>query len=140
MSEIARELNVDGVLTGSVVRSGERLRITVHLVHAATGRNLWANSYEGNLRDVLALQREVTQDIVGRIRIKLTPQEQVQIGSVHAVNPEAYDHYLRGRFYLNRQTKEDNDAAITALEHAVSIDSSFAAAYAELAQAYTWKL
>ena len=140
LSEIARELNVDAVLTGSVVRSGERVRITVQLVHAATGRNLWANSYEGNLRDVLALQREVTQDIVGRIRIKLTPQERVQIGSVHAVNPEAYDHYLRGRFYLNRQTKEDNDAAITALERAVSTDSSFAAAYAELAQAYTWKL
>jgi tetratricopeptide (TPR) repeat protein len=116
------------------------VRITVQLVHAATGRNLWANSYEGNLRDVLALQREVTQDIVGRIRIKLTSQEQVQIGSVHSVNPEAYDHYLRGRFYLNRQTKEDNDAAITALERAVSTDSSFAAAYAELAQAYTWKL
>jgi TolB-like protein/DNA-binding winged helix-turn-helix (wHTH) protein/Tfp pilus assembly protein PilF len=139
LPEIGRELNVDAVLTGSVVRSGERVRITVQLVHAATDRNLWADSYERDLRDVLALQREVTRDIVGEIRIKLTPQEQVQFGSVRPVNPEAYDHYLRGRFYLNRQTKDDNEAAITALEHAVATDPTFAAAYAELAQAYSWK-
>ena len=140
LPEIARELNVDAVLAGSVMRSGERVRITVQLVHAATGRNLWADSYERDLRDVLALQREVTRDIVGEIRIKLTPQEQVQFGSVRPVNPEAYDHYLRGRFYLNRQTKDDNEAAIMALERAVGTDPTFAAAYAELAQAYVWKL
>lgn len=140
LPEIARELKVDAVLAGSVVRSGERVRITVQLVHAATDRNLWADSYERDLRDVLALQREVTRDIVGEIRIKLTPQEQLQFGSVRPVNPEAYDHYLRGRFYLNRQTKDDNEAAITALERVVSTDPTFAAAYAELAQAYSWKL
>jgi TolB-like protein/DNA-binding winged helix-turn-helix (wHTH) protein/Flp pilus assembly protein TadD len=140
LPEIARELKVDAVLAGSVVRSGERVRITVQLIHAATDRNLWADSYERDLRDVLALQKEVTRDIVGEIRIKLTPQEQLQFGSVRPVNPEAYDHYLRGRFYLNRQTKDDNEAAITALERAVSTDPTFAAAYAELAQAYSWKL
>ena len=140
LPEIARELNVDALLTGSVVRSGERVRISVHLVHAATDRTLWADSYERDLRDVLALQREVTRDIVGEIRIKLTPQEQLQFGSVLPVNPEAYDHYLRGRFYLNRQTNDDNEAAITSLERAVSTDRTFAAAYAELAQAYSWKL
>ena len=140
LPEIARELKVDAVLAGSVVRSGERVRISVQLVHAATDRNLWADSYERDLRDVLALQKEVTRDIVGEIRIKLTPQEQLQFGSVRPVNPEAYDHYLRGRFYLNRQTKDDNEAAITALERAVSTDPTFAAAYAELAQAYSWKL
>ena len=140
LPEIGRELNVDAVLIGSVVRSGEHVRIAVQLIHAATERNIWTDSYQGDLRDVLALQREVTQDIVGEVRIKLTPQEQGQFGSVRPVNPEAYDHYLRGRFYLNRQTKEDNEAAITALEHAVATDTSFAAAYAELAQAYSWKL
>ncbi len=140
LSEIGRELNVDAVLTGSVVRSGERVRITVQLVHAATDRNLWADSYERDLRDVLALQREVARDIVDQVRIKLRPQEQVQTGSIRPVNPAAYDLYLRGRYYLNRQNKDDNEAAITALEHAVATDPSFAAAYAELAQAYVWKL
>lgn len=140
LPEIARELNVDALLIGSVVRSGERVRIAVQLIHAATDRNVWTDSYERDLRDVLALQKEVTQDIVGEIRIKLTPQEQVQFGSVRPVNPEAYDYYFRGRFYLNRQTKEDNEAAIAALERAVAIDPTFAAAHAELAQAYVWKL
>jgi TolB-like protein/Tfp pilus assembly protein PilF len=139
LPEIGRELNVDAVLTGSVVRSGERVRITVQLAHAATDRNLWANSYDRDLRDVLALQREVARDIVAEVRIKLR-QEQVQIGSVRPVNPEAYDHYLRGRFYLNRQNRDDNEAAITALERAVATDPNFAAAHAELAQAYVWKL
>jgi TolB-like protein/DNA-binding winged helix-turn-helix (wHTH) protein/Flp pilus assembly protein TadD len=140
LPEISRELDVDAVLTGSVVRSGERVRIAVQLVDAATDRNLWADSYERDLRDVLALQRKVARDIVGEVRIKLRPQEQVQAGSVRPVNPEAYDLYLRGRFYLNRQNRDDNEAAITALERAVAADPTFAAAYAELAQAYVWKL
>ena len=140
LPEIGRELNVDAVLIGTVVRYGDHVRIAVQLIHAATEENMGTYNYEHDLRDVLALQREVTRDIVGKIRIKLTPQEQRQFGSVRPVNPEAYDHYLRGRFYLNRQTKEDNEAAITALEHAVATDPNFAAAYAELAQAYSWKL
>ena len=140
LPEIGRELNVDALLIGTVVRYGDHVRIAVQLIHAATEENMGTYNYERDLRDVLALQREVTRDIVGKIRIKLTPQEQRQFGSVRPVNPEAYDNYLRGRFYLNRQTKEDNEAAITALEHAVATDPSFAAAYAELAQAYSWKL
>jgi tetratricopeptide (TPR) repeat protein len=133
-------LNVDALLTGSVIRSGERVRIAVQLIHAATDRNLWANSYERDLRDVLALQREMTRDIVGEVRIKLKPQGEVQAATLRSVNPEAYDLYLRGRFHLNRQTRDDNEAAIMALERAVTIDPNFAAAYAELAQAYVWKL
>jgi TolB-like protein/DNA-binding winged helix-turn-helix (wHTH) protein/Flp pilus assembly protein TadD len=140
LPDIGRELNVDAVLTGSVVRSGERVRISIQLVHAATDRNLWADSYERDLRDVLALQREVARDIVREVRIKLRPEEQSQSAGVRPVNPEAYDQYLRGRFYLNRQNKEDNEAAIAALEQAVATDQNFAAAYAELAQAYVWKL
>lgn len=140
LPEIARELNVDAVLTGSVVRAGERVRIAVQLIHAATDRTLWTDSYERDLRDVLALQREVTRDVVGEIKIKLTPQEQKQFGSASPVNPDAYDHYLRGKFYLHRQTRENNETAIAALESAVTADPAFAAAHAELAQAYVWKL
>jgi serine/threonine protein kinase/tetratricopeptide (TPR) repeat protein len=140
LPDIARELNVDALLIGSVWRSGDRVRITVQLIRGATEENLGTYKYENDLRDVLALQRDVTQDIVGKIRVKLTPQQQGQIGNVRPVNPVAYDDYLRGRFHLNRQTKADNEAAITALEHAVATDPNFAAAYAELAQAYSWKL
>jgi hypothetical protein len=131
---------VDALLTGSVTRLGEHARITVQLIPAATDQNVWANSYERDLRDILKLQREVTRDIVGEIRIKLTPQEQTRLGSVPSVHQEAYDHYLRGQFYLYRQSSEGNDAAITALERAVATDPSFAAAHAALAQAYVWKL
>ena len=140
LPEIGRELKVDAVLTGSVLRSDERVRIAVQMFDVATDRNLWADSYDRDVRDVLALQREVTRDIVGEIRIKLSSQEQVKFGSVRPVNPEAYDHYLRGKFYLHRQNRDDNEAAIMALERAVAIDPTFAAAHAELAQAYVWKL
>jgi len=138
--EISRDLNVDAVVAGSLVRSGERLRISVELIQAATNRNLWANSYERDLRDVLTLQRDVARDIAGEIRIKLSNQEQAQLGDKRAVNSEAYDQYLRGRYYANRQNRDDIETAIVSLERAVSLDSTFASAYAELAQAYVWKL
>ncbi|HUE83129.1 MAG TPA: protein kinase [Pyrinomonadaceae bacterium] len=140
MPDIGRELNADVLLIGSVVRSGERVRIAVQLIHASTDRTLWADSYERDLRDVLTLQRELTRDIVGEIKIKLAPQEQMRFRSVRPVNPEAYDHYLRGQFYLHRQNRDDNEAAILALERAVTVDPTFAEAFAELAQAYVWKL
>ncbi len=140
VSEIGRELNVDAVLSGSVLRSGERVRIAVQLIQAATGRTLWSESYERDVRDVLGLQSEVTRDIVGEIKIKLTPQEQVRVSRSNSVDPAAYDYYLRGKFYLYRQNKVDNQTAIAALESAVAADPSFAAAHAELAQAYVWKL
>lgn len=139
-SEIGRELNVDAVLTGSVARSGDRARIAVKLIHAQSKRDLWTNDYERSLGDVLALQREVTSDIVSKIKVQVPAQEQVRLREPRTVDPEAYDHYLRGKFYLHRQNREDNDAAIAALERAVAKDSTFAEAYAELAQAYVWKL
>jgi TolB-like protein/DNA-binding winged helix-turn-helix (wHTH) protein/Flp pilus assembly protein TadD len=140
LPEVGRALNVDAVLTGSVVRSEERIRVAVQLVHAATDRNLWADSYERDLRDVLALQREVARDVASGVRIKLTPQAQARIGGARPVNPEAYDQYLRGKYYLYRQSRENNEAAIVSLERAVAADPTFAAAQAELAQAYVWKL
>ncbi|MBA3352520.1 MAG: winged helix-turn-helix domain-containing protein, partial [Blastocatellia bacterium] len=138
--EIARELNVDAVLTGSVVRSGERVRVAVQLIDAVTDSTLWTDSYERDMRDVLALQRELTRDIVGEIKVKVTTQEQVKFGGTQSVNPDAYDQYLRGKYFLHRQNKADNETAIGALESAVAADPSFAAAHAELAQAYVWKL
>ena len=140
VADVGRQLNVDAVLAGTILRSGERVRIAGHLIDVATGRTLWSKSYERDLRDVLALQREVARDIVDEIKIKVTPQEQVRFGKAPTVDPAAYDHYLRGKYYLYRQTKGDNETAIAALESAVAADPTFAAAHAELAQAYVWKI
>ena len=139
--EIGRELNVDAVLKGSVKKSGEQVNVTVQLINVATNQNLWTNSYARNLSDVLALQKDVTRDLVNNIHIQVTTQEQAQLGRTRRpVKPEAYDHYLRGQFYLHRQNRENNELAIKELEQAVDKDPEFAAALAELAQAYVWKL
>ena len=139
-SEVGRDLNVEGILTGTVIRSSDRVRIAIQLIDAATGGTLWANSYEREPRDVLSLQDEVTRGVVGRIRLGLAQPAQVRTANSGPVDPDAYDDYLRGKFYLHRQNRDDNEAAITALEKSVSLDPSFAAAHAELAQAYVWKL
>lgn len=138
-SEIGGTLGVDAVLAGSAARLGDRVRISVQVIHRSSGRTLWDNSYERDLRDVLQLQREVARDIVLRITGEL-PRERSDARKVRQVAPEAYDQYLRGQFYLHRQNKEDNEAAIAALEKAVEADPEFAGAHAELAQAYVWKL
>lgn len=137
--EIGERLDVDGVLTGSVSRSGERVRISVQLVRAATGRTVWAETYERDMRGVQLIGAEVARTIAREIRITITPKELERLENPHGVHPEAYDQFLRGRFFLNRQNVKDQDVAIAALERAVEIDPSFTAAYAELAQAYTWK-
>ena len=138
--EIGRELNVDAVLKGSVQRSGAQVKFAVQLINSATNQNLWTNTYERDLRDVLAVQKELARDVVNNINIQVSTQEQARLGRTRAVNPEAFDLYLRGQFYLHRQNREDNELAIKTLEQAVEKDSSFAAAYADLAQAYVWKL
>lgn len=138
--EIGRELNVDAVLTGSVQRLGTQMKFEVQLINAATNKKFWTNTYEKDLRDVLTLQKEVARDVVNNINIQVTTQEQARLGRTRPVNPEAYDHYLRGQFYLHRQNRADNELAIKSLEQAVDKDPTFAAAFADLAQAYVWKL
>lgn len=139
LPEIARELNVDAIVEGSVQRFGERVKITVQLIHAQTERHLWTDTYERDLRDVLTLQNEITRIITQEVQIKLTPQEQMRLTGARPVNPEAYDHFLRGRFHANRQNKADNETAIEMFDRAVAIDPNFATAYAELAQACVWR-
>ena len=93
---IARELNVDAVVEGSVLRSGGRVRITAQLIQAATDKQIWSETYERDLRDIFAMQNEVAQAISGEVKAKLTAQEQAGLASVRPVNPEAYDLYLKG--------------------------------------------
>jgi non-specific serine/threonine protein kinase len=141
LPEIARELNVDAIVEGSVQRFGERVQITVQLIHAPTDQHFWSETYDRDLRDVLSLQNEIARAVTEQIQIKLTPQEQIRLArGRRPINPAAYDYFLRGRYYLIRQTKVDNETAIEMLDRAVATDPNFAAAWAELAQACVWRL
>ena len=132
LAEIARELHVDAVVEGSVLRSGDRVRISAQLVDAATDQHLWAESYERDLRDVLALQSDVARGIADQIRIKLLPGQPAR-----PVNPEAYEAYLRGRYELNAATSEaDIDRSISSFELAMTKDPQSALGYAGLAVSF----
>jgi TolB-like protein len=134
--EIAKELNVDGIVEGSVMRSGNRVRITAQLIQARTDQHLWAESYERDLRDVLVLQSDVAQAVANEIKIKLTPQEQIQLRRRRPVDPEAYQLYLKGRYYWNRRTEEGFHRAIEYFSGAIEKDPNYALAYAGLADCY----
>jgi eukaryotic-like serine/threonine-protein kinase len=136
--EIAKELNVDGIVEGSVMRSGNRVRITAQLVQARTDQHIWAETYERDLGDVLKLQSEVAQTIAQQVRVQLTPQQQARLGSARAVNPAAYEAYLKGRFYQNTTsaTPQGIKNAQDYFEEAIQQDSGFALAYVGLAECY----
>jgi len=140
LPEIARELNVDAIVEGSVMRSDNRVRITAQLLHAPRDQHLWAETYERDLGDVLRLQSEVAQVIARQVRAQLTPQQQAQLHSVRPVNPEAYDTYLRGRFYFTTEfTKPDSlKKAQRLFEESIQKDPDFALAYAGLADTYVY--
>src|SRR6266853_5273233 len=107
LREIAQELGVDAVVEGTVLRAGGRVRITAQLIDAAKETHLWAESYERDLRDVLALQSEVAQAIAREIRVKLTPVDQARFAEARPVDPEAYEAYLKGLYHWNKRNKED---------------------------------
>jgi TolB-like protein/Tfp pilus assembly protein PilF len=136
LPQIARELNVDAVIEGSVFRSGDRVRITAQLIQAATDQHLWAETYDRDLRDILALQGEVAQAIANQIRIELTPQEQTRLASARPVNPEAYEAYLKGRHFSNTLTPQGQLKGIGCYEKAIQNDPNYALAYAKMAHCY----
>jgi TolB-like protein/thioredoxin-like negative regulator of GroEL len=136
MPEIARELNVDGVIEGSVLRAGDRVRITAQLIEAKTDRHIWGSSYERDLRDILALQGEVARLVAHEVQVKLTPQEQARLARAQPVNPEAHLAYLRGRHSLEKYTQEDLSKALEYFQKAIQIDPNYAPAYAGMADAY----
>jgi TolB-like protein len=96
LPQIARELGVDGIVEGSVIREGDQVRMTVQLLDGANDRHLWGEDYQRELRGILTLQREMAQAIVQQIRVQQTPQQQARLPSAPTVNPEAYEAYLRG--------------------------------------------
>ena len=136
--QIARELGVDGLIEGSVLREGEQVRITVQLIHGSTDKHLWAESYQRELRGILALQSEVARAIAGQIRVAVTPEEKTRLASSRAVNPEAHEAYLKGRFYWNKRTKEGLKKALELFQRAIESDPGDPLAYAGLADAYAY--
>src|SRR5216684_1045059 len=136
LPEIARELNVDAVVEGTVLRSGEQVRITAQLIQADADKHLWAESYEGNLRDTLALQKKVASAIAEQIRIELTPQEQAVLKEANVVNPEAYESYLKGRYFWNKRTADGFKVALAYFNQAIEEDPKYARAYSGLADTY----
>jgi len=140
LPEIARELNVDAIVEGSAIRSGQRVRVTAQLIQARTDQHLWAETYDRDLGDILNLQGEVADAIARQVRAQLTPTQQAQLHRGHAVNPAAYDDYLKGRLYfVNEFTKVDSlERAQHYFEDSLRKDPKFALAYAGLADTYVY--
>jgi TolB-like protein/DNA-binding winged helix-turn-helix (wHTH) protein/Tfp pilus assembly protein PilF len=136
LPQIARELNVDAVVEGTVLRSGDQVRITAQLIQAADDKHLWAESYEGNVRETLALQNKVAAAIAEQIRIKLNPQEQAALKNARVVNPEAYESYLKGRYFWNKRTTNGLKVALAYFNQAIEEDPKYAQAYSGLADTY----
>jgi TolB-like protein/DNA-binding winged helix-turn-helix (wHTH) protein/Flp pilus assembly protein TadD len=134
LAEIARELNVQAIVEGSVLRSGDHIRITAQLIRLPADEHIWAHSYEGDLRDTLVLQNQVAQAIANQIRVTMSGQQRVQ--NPRAVNAQAYDSYLKGRYYWNKRTIEGLKEAINYFKQSISIDPGYAEAYSGLADSY----
>ena len=136
LPQIARELNVDAVVEGSVLRSGDRVRITAQLIHAASDQHLWADSYERDLSDVLKLQTEVAQAIAYQVRTKTTKQDETRLSHHKSVNPEAHDSYLKARAQWSKRNEEGLRKSIEYFQQAISQDPQYALAYAGMADSY----
>jgi TolB-like protein/Tfp pilus assembly protein PilF len=137
LPQIARELQVDGVIEGSVLRSNGSVRINTQLVQAPADKQLWARSYQRELKDVLQLQGELAHDIAEQIKIKVTPQEQLRLATTRTVNPGSHEAYLKGLYHWNKGTEEHYRDARNDFEEAIALDPNYAPAYAGLAD-YFW--
>jgi TolB-like protein/DNA-binding winged helix-turn-helix (wHTH) protein/Tfp pilus assembly protein PilF len=136
LSQIASELNVDAVVEGTVLRVGDRVRITAELVQVPTDRHLWADTYESQMGNILALQNRVSSAIVNEIRINLTPEDEERLAKNLAVAPEAYENYLKGRYYWNKRSDENLTRAIGYFEEATHQAPQYSLAYAGLSDCY----
>lgn len=136
MPEIAKELGVKALIEGSVIREGGIVRITVQLIEGTTDKHLWTEKFDRELRGVLALHNEVAQKIAEAIKIELSPQDKIRLISTQTVDPRAYEFYLTGRHYWNQRTIHGYKLAIESYKKALGQDSSYAQAYAALADCY----
>jgi len=134
--EIGRDLKADYLLTGAVLRARNKVRISVQLIQVMDESQVWAETYERKLDDILVLLREVCQDIARKIEIKLVPHEQARLDYVTPVQPEAYNNYLNGRYLWNKRTPKTLQEATVLFKKAIALDSGFALAHSALADCY----
>jgi Tfp pilus assembly protein PilF len=137
LPEIAKELGVEAIVEGSVARSGQQVRVNAQLIDGKSDRHLWAKTYDGNMQDVLALQSSVALAIASEVQTQLTPEEHERLTNAHPVNPEAYEAYLKGRFYTREYSNHTEDG-IPFLKKAIELDPGYAAAHSALAEVYSW--
>jgi len=137
LPEIARELNVDVILEGTVLHVGNQVRVTAQLIEASTDQHLWAKSYQRDLQDILVLQSELAQAIVEEIEIAVTPEEEARLARSKVVNTPAYKTYLKGRYFWNKRTKEGFEKAIKYFEKAIEKDPTYPLSFVGLADTYS---
>ena len=135
--DLASELHVDAVVDGSVARSSENVRLSAKLIQASTNRSLWAEDYQREMRDVLALQTEVARAVAGETKVRVTQQEMAALAKPNPVSSKAYEAYLRGRQFLNKQTESEQKKAVEEFRRSTEESPNYAPAYAGLADCYT---
>jgi pentatricopeptide repeat protein len=135
--EIARTLGVDAVVEGSVIREGDRIRVTAQLIRGATDQHFWSETYDRDMRDALTLESELAQSIAEKVEVTVTGEEQQRLRSERPVAPEVYESYLKGRFAFGQGNKDGIEQSIRDFEDALNKDATFAPAYLGLANAYT---
>ena len=136
LPEIGRELNVDGIVEGSVQRAGDRVRISAQLVEAATDQHVWAESYERNVEDIFALQSEVAKAIAEEIQVTLSPEEETRLTTTRQIDPAAHEAYLKGRFFWNKRESEAVQRGLELFQQALEIDPSYAMAWVGVADSH----
>jgi len=134
--EIARMLQVDAIVEGSVMREGNRMRVTAQLIRAATDAHIWAGEYNREYQSILQVQEEVTRSIIEQVELNLTPEDRQVLASTHPVDPAAYENYLKGRYYFNQRTQDALNKSIGSFQEAIARDSGYAPAYSGIAEAY----
>jgi len=136
LPEIARELNVDVILEGSVVRSNDQVRINAQLILAANDQHLWAKSYQSHLRDIVNVQSDIARAVAEEVQLRISPEEKARLTASRPANPDAYEAYLKGIYFQNRQTADDTRTGIRFFQTAIEKDPGYAAAYARLADCF----
>jgi TolB-like protein/DNA-binding winged helix-turn-helix (wHTH) protein/Flp pilus assembly protein TadD len=134
--EIAKELHVDALVEGSVIREGSQVRVTIQLIRGAPEEHIWAEQYQREYRSILALQEEIARTVARQIKVRLTPQEQAGLTVARAVDPEVHENYLKGRYYFNQRTAEALNRSVAYFQQAIARDPNYALAYSGLADAY----